>query len=144
MSIHVNSHDYDVETDTSIVYYFDENIEDVTEPNFKDALLSLAEQRPSIDDATTFEQWAKNYGQAWVSQLKNLLIQYRSINHDWKFSTYQIALISQYCQNIDLLIKCLNLPDSFISRSLRKEIEDTLLLPIAEIQKLQLVDLETI
>ncbi|MBN4006004.1 hypothetical protein [Nostoc sp. LPT] len=74
----------------------------------------------------------------WSSEVKNLagklrlmLIKYRNIGHDWKFTERQRDLVQQYYNANKLLVYCLN----SASDEVRSHIEDTLLLPIAEIEK---------
>ncbi len=74
----------------------------------------------------------------WSSEVKNLagelrlmLIKYRNIGHDWKFTERQRYLVQQYYNANKLLVDCLNKA----SEKVRSHIEDTLLLPIAEIEK---------
>ncbi|MEQ9666955.1 NACHT C-terminal helical domain 2-containing protein [Coleofasciculus sp. G2-EDA-02] len=62
------------------------------------------------------------------------MIQYRNIGHNWQFSDSQKQLLKQYYDANKLLVDCLN-SDCYVSQEVRQEIEDTLLLPIAEIEK---------
>jgi predicted NACHT family NTPase len=64
------------------------------------------------------------------------MIDHRNIGHDWQFSDQQKQLLQQYYDANKLLVDCLN-SDCDVSREVRQEIEETLLLPIAEIQKRQ-------
>ncbi len=75
------------------------------------------------------EQW----WQAWTNQLHAVMIEHRNIGHDWQFSGEQKQLLQQYYDANKLLVDCLN-SDCYISRSVRDEIEATLLLPITEIK----------
>jgi predicted NACHT family NTPase len=81
-----------------------------------------------------FQKWWKANGKAWTTELQNILIQYRNIGHDWQFIEKQQQLLQQYYDANKLLIACLN-SDCYVSREVRQEIEDTLLLPISEIEK---------
>jgi len=75
-------------------------------------------------------------GQTWVDQLKYLMIKHRNIGHEWQFSDAQKQLLRQYYDANKLLVDCLN-SDCYVSREVRQEIEDTLLLPMSEIEKRQ-------
>ncbi|MBD2676842.1 MULTISPECIES: NACHT C-terminal helical domain 2-containing protein [Nostoc] len=66
-----------------------------------------------------------------AGKLRLMLIKYRNIGHDWKFTKRQWYLIQQYYNANKLLVDCLNQA----SDKVRSHIEDTLLLPIAEIEK---------
>ena len=97
------------------------------------SLQQLGEQIPS-ENADVFQKWWQGNGQAWTDELRALLILNRNIGHDWQFSTKQQELLQQYYDGNKFLVKCLN-SDCYVSREVRQEIEDTLLLPIAEIEK---------
>nr|WP_322719785.1 hypothetical protein [Nostoc sp. ChiQUE02]MDZ8232839.1 hypothetical protein [Nostoc sp. ChiQUE02] len=57
------------------------------------------------------------------------MIQHRNIGHDWQFNDDQRQLLQQYYDANKLLVDCLN-SECYVSRSVRQEIEDTLLLPV--------------
>ncbi|MFE1747863.1 NACHT domain-containing protein [Coleofasciculus sp. H7-2] len=109
------------------------------EPELKRALKQLQEtlkdQQPNlIKDTKGYKSWWKNEGQAWTEQLKDLMIKYRNIGHDWQFNEQRKEILDQYYDANLLLVECLN-SDCYISREVRQEIKDTLLLPITEIEK---------
>ena len=58
------------------------------------------------------------------------------IGKNWQFSEEQKELLMQYYDANKLLVDCLN-SYCVVSDKVRQEIEDTLLLPIAEIEKRQ-------
>ncbi|MEQ8469040.1 NACHT domain-containing protein [Coleofasciculus sp. E1-EBD-02] len=78
-------------------------------------------------------EWLIDHGQAWTDNLRNLLISNSSISQEWQFSKEQINLLQKYRDGNLLLVNCLN--NSEVSPEVRQEIEDTLLLPITEIEK---------
>jgi predicted NACHT family NTPase len=80
------------------------------------------------------EQWLKANSQVWTEQLRAVMIQYRNIGHDWKFSKQQKELLKQYYNANKLLVDCLN-SGCNVTPAVREEIEETLFLPIAEIEK---------
>jgi hypothetical protein len=80
-------------------------------------------------------QW-KNEVIDLAEQLRGLMIEHFNIGHDWQFNNEQKQLLQQYYDANKLLVDCLN-SDCYVSRDVREEIEETLLLPIAEIQKRQ-------
>ena len=107
------------------------------DPELNQVLRQLKEQLPNPnDDEKIFKQWWKENGQAWTNQLRSMMLEHRNIGHDWQFSQQQRELLKQYYDANFLLVKCLN-SDCYVSREVRQEIEDTLLLPIAEINKHQ-------
>lgn len=83
-----------------------------------------------------FVDWWQAKGQAWTEQLKAIMIEYSNIEYDWQFSDKQKQLLQLYYDANKLLVDCLN-SDCYASREVRQEIEETLLLPITEIQKRQ-------
>ncbi|MBW4487209.1 MAG: NACHT domain-containing NTPase [Trichocoleus desertorum ATA4-8-CV12] len=81
-----------------------------------------------------FLNWWWTNGNHWFNELKSLIAEHCNIGHDWHFSDEQQQLIHDYRDANELLVDCLN-SDCYVSREVRQEIEDTLLLPIAEIEK---------
>ena len=76
-----------------------------------------------------FQQWWSKHGKTWRDQLRNAMVTYRNIGHDWQFSEAQVALLNQYVAANQLLVDCLN-RDCYVTHSVRQEIEATLLLPV--------------
>ncbi|MEH1945108.1 MAG: NACHT domain-containing NTPase [Nostoc sp.] len=103
----------------------------------KSALLPLTNQLPEPKrDLEIHKQWWKTNGQNWTQQLRAVIIKYRTIDSDWELSKHQKELLNKY-YNVNLfLVECLN-SDCYVSREVRQQIEDTLLLPIAEIKQRQ-------
>ena len=66
--------------------------------------------------------------------LHNIAIEYRNIGHRWVLSDAQKDLFCQYYTANDILLYCL-MSQCNIDTNVRKEIEKTLLLPSAEIEK---------
>ncbi|MEH2321148.1 MAG: hypothetical protein V7K24_29565 [Nostoc sp.] len=64
------------------------------------------------------------------------MIKYRNIGYDWQFSDKQKELLKQYYNANKILVDCLN-SDCYVSLEVRQQIEETLLLPIAEIKQRQ-------
>ncbi|MEO1146232.1 MAG: NACHT domain-containing protein [Cyanobacteria bacterium J06638_22] len=93
----------------------------------------LRERLPKdVQTRDVLKQWWKDHGQAWANQLQSVMIEHRNIGHDWHFSDAQRAKLENYYEANKLLGDCLN-SDGYVSREVRQEIEDTLLLPIAAI-----------
>jgi predicted NACHT family NTPase len=107
----------------------------VVEPELMQALQQLKQQLLHPDgDKEIFRQWWQANGQAWTRELRQIIISYRNIGHDWQFSEQQKSLLRKYYDANKLLVYCLN-SASNVSPAVRQEIEETLLLPIAHIQK---------
>ncbi|MEH2328162.1 NACHT C-terminal helical domain 2-containing protein [Nostoc sp.] len=101
------------------------------------SLQELQELIPDLDrDKKKFDKWCQFNSQAWIKQLREVMIKYRNIGHEWQFSNEQKKLLQQYYDANKLLVDCLN-SDCYVSREVRQQIEDTLLLPIAEIKQHQ-------
>ncbi|MEH2452457.1 NACHT C-terminal helical domain 2-containing protein [Nostoc sp.] len=99
-------------------------------------LQKLRDQLPSGQDSEESQKWWLANGKAWCEELREVIIKYRNIGHDWQFSNEQKELLQQYDDANKLLVDCLN-SDCYVSREVRQKIEDTLLLPIAEIKQRQ-------
>lgn len=107
--------------------------------NFRlqDSLISLKNQIPNLDSfAGSFEQWWKINGSAWTTQLREIMIQYRSIGHLWSFIILRKKELRQYYDANQLLVDCVNL-SRIVDDGIRREIEEELLLPVSEIEKRQ-------
>jgi predicted NACHT family NTPase len=105
-------------------------------PELRQAVQELKEQLPDPDsDEERFKQWWQANGQAWINQLRSvIIIHYRNVGHDWQFSKEQKKVIKQYYDANTLLVDCLNRAAD-VTPAMRSHIEETLLLPIAEIEK---------
>lgn len=84
-------------------------------------------------DLEKFNAWWQIHGQVWTEHLKIMTTKYSNISQNWLFSAQQKKLLRQYYDTNKLLVECLN--NSEVSHEIRQEIEDNLLLPIAEIEK---------
>ncbi|BAY17602.1 hypothetical protein NIES21_34420 [Anabaenopsis circularis NIES-21] len=107
-------------------------------PETKQELLKLKEKLPVLDyDSNHFKKWWKVNGQYWTAQFKSVMNQYHnSIDKIWQLSQKQKDLIKQYHDANVLLMECLN-SNCYVSYKVRQYIEDTLLLPLAEIKPYQ-------
>lgn len=109
----------------------------VLKPEFCQILQDLKAQLPFPDeDLSAFRTWWK-MNQNWSKKLWSAMIQYCNIGHEWSFTPSNIELLQQYLIANLLLLHCLN-SNCYVSRSIRTKIEDTLLLPIAEIERCKL------
>jgi hypothetical protein len=82
----------------------------------------------------TFKQWWTTHGYEWTDDLRQVMITYRDIGHDWQFTNEQKKLLQQYYDANLLLIQCLNSDCCYVSRHVRQSIEDTLLLPYEKLK----------
>jgi predicted NACHT family NTPase len=109
------------------------------DPDFESSLKqSLQKQQKQLLEIEKEEErlieWTKTNSLVWIEQLRDFIMQYQNINREWQFSNQQEKALKQYYLANRLLVHCLN-SDCYVSREVRQEIEDTLLLPIAEIEK---------
>ena len=66
----------------------------VVEPELMQALQEIKKQLPHPDgDKEIFRQWWQANGQAWTRELRQIIISYRNIGHDWQFSEQQKSLL---------------------------------------------------
>jgi predicted NACHT family NTPase len=101
------------------------------DPELQRSLQSLKDQllENSRENRENFKQWWQTNGTAWTEDFRAILIQYRNIGHDWQFTDSQKQLLREYYDANKLLVNCLN-SDCYVSREVRQEIEDNLLLPV--------------
>lgn len=105
------------------------------EPELKQALQQLKEQLPERDrDEKILRDWWKANGQAWADRVKKVIVSYKSLGKIWNFTAQQKQLLKQYYDANLLLVLCLN-SDCDLSRNVRSQITDNLLLPMAEIKQ---------
>jgi predicted NACHT family NTPase len=117
----------DIGLDFSLAFFDSElALKFVSNPELKEALQQVNAQRPNRDNQDMFKQWHE--------QLRLVAIEHRNIGHDWQFNHSQKERLDQYYDANKLLVDCLN-SDCYVSREVRQEIEETLLLPIAQIKK---------
>ncbi|MFN6472894.1 MAG: NACHT domain-containing protein [Nostoc sp. SerVER01] len=115
---------------------FNEAIELVIAPKLKQVLQKLKIQLPDIDsNPEKFREWWQTKGKVWGKQLRYLLIKYRNIGYDWDFNEQQKELLQKYYDVNKLLVDCLNSATD-VTPTVRQKIEDTLLLAIADIEKI--------
>ncbi|MEH2204934.1 MAG: hypothetical protein V7K53_12780 [Nostoc sp.] len=105
-------------------------------PKTKKALLELRKKLPIVSNKKLFHKWWKTNRLSWIEQFKTVMIQYHNIAPKWQLSVQQKELLKQYYDANKLLLECLK-SDCYVSREVRQQIEDTLLLPIAEIKQRQ-------
>lgn len=101
-------------------------------PEFHQNLQRIKSQLPNPNqDIAALREWGTMKGQAWAEELRSAMIEYRSIWHNWPFTSTQIELLKRYFNANLLLVNCLNSKGAYVSREVRQSIEDTLLLPIS-------------
>lgn len=104
-------------------------------PELKQALQQLQDKLPDDLDENN-QKWLKTQSaRDWREELRQVIIKYRGIGHDWQgqFTPAERELLKSYYNANALLARCLN-GNSVVSPHVRQEIEDTFLLPYAEIK----------
>ena len=105
-----------------------------TDPKLKLKIDGLKAQLPDIKDVDALKSWWAERGAEWIAQLRQVMIEHRNIGHDWQFTEAQTETLQQYYDANLLLVDCLN-SDCYVTKATRQYIEDTLLLPLSEIEK---------
>ncbi|MDF0554057.1 NACHT domain-containing protein [Kamptonema sp. UHCC 0994] len=100
----------------------------------KQLLGKLKKGLPDRQNLKKYKTWWQTNGQTWINTLKSVMKERRNIGHDWQFNNDQLKMLRQYYDSNKLLVDCLN-SGCRVSDEVREEIEDTLLLPIAEIER---------
>jgi predicted NACHT family NTPase len=110
-------------------------LEDLAQQSeLKQHLQNLQEQLPNRNHGQRFQQWWRHNGERWADNLRQLIMSYRDIGHDWRFTDDQAEKLRKYCAGNLLLFQCLN-SECYVSREVREEIEATMLLSVAEIER---------
>ncbi|XWK91520.1 MAG: NACHT domain-containing NTPase [Phormidium sp.] len=105
------------------------------EPEISKIIQQLQAEMPDPDhNKEVFDSWWNRNNQAWIEQLKNLNIPDFNVSRDNLSEKRLKDSLKQYYELNQYLFNCLK--NSFNrSANIRNEIEDTLLLPIAEIKR---------
>ncbi|MCL1465588.1 NACHT domain-containing protein [Argonema galeatum] len=105
------------------------------EPELEKILQQLYDQLPQpYSQEAMFKQWWRDNGWNVTTQLTKLMNKHCNIGRDWQLNEQQKGLLKQYYDANRLLVECLN-SGCEVTPEVRHEIEDTLLLPIAEIER---------
>lgn len=99
-------------------------------------LQRLRNELPDASEANwqEFQLWWKNEGSTWIEALRQVINRHRDIGHDWQFTNQQKQQLQRYYDANNFLIELLKQP-GVVSDQVRQEIEDNLLLPIAELKR---------
>jgi predicted NACHT family NTPase len=137
----------DLQVDLSLIIDFDPTLNFYMDDSLRQSLQRVTSILPNLDKIkewyfdkykwwTENREWWQVNGQGWTELLRNVVVEHRGISQDWQFSNHQKELLQQYYEANNLLVNCLN-SCCRVSDKVRQEIEETLLLPIAEIKKCQ-------
>ncbi len=89
--------------------------------------------KPDWDDELCEPYWEESW-EAWREELCYVIDEYHNWIHDWEFEDEQERYLQDYYYANKLLIDCID-NTSGVTPERQHEIEETLLLPIAEIEK---------
>lgn len=103
-------------------------------PKLQLLIQALKKELPSHEGIECRMQWWIESAKKWAERLRKVMIEHRNIGHDWQFSEAQKEKLRQYYDANKLLVDCLN-SDCYVTKATRQYIEDTLLLPLSEIEK---------
>lgn len=98
----------------------------------KAQLPQLAGKQTNPSHQTQFKQWWKANGIAWLEQLREVAIAYRNMGFKWQMSKKQKEALKHYYLANQLLVECLN-SNYYVTRTVRSQIEQSLLLPSADL-----------
>jgi predicted NACHT family NTPase len=103
-------------------------------PELKRELQEVYDRLPDPNNYNQYKQWWEQQGKQWTEDLRQIMIKHRNIGHDWQFTNEQKQKLQQYHDANLLLAQCLK-SECYLSREVREEIEETMLLPVAEIER---------
>jgi predicted NACHT family NTPase len=102
---------------------------------FRQVIRELKNQiPPKAQGKIFFQEWWELNARFWTEQLRSIMLEFRNIGHNWDLEPEERELLEKYYNANKLLVDCLNSGCS-VNNEVREAIEDTLLLPIAEIEK---------
>lgn len=120
--------------DCTLARSLDRAIELSVDRELQRSLQHLKEQLPNPDASEeSFKRWWKTGGKAWTERLRAVQIKYRNIGYDWQFSRQQKQALQQYHDATKLLVDCIK-SSCYMTHAVREELEETLLLPIVEVE----------
>lgn len=107
------------------------------DPELQQSLKRFKNQIPTPErDDQKYQKWLKMNGKIWTQNLRMAIIQHRNIGYEWQFDLEERKLLKQYYYANKILVDCLQ-ENQKVSHQVKQKVEDTLLLPVAEIEKYQ-------
>jgi predicted NACHT family NTPase len=98
------------------------------QPSLQEALQDLKSQLPfPSQGGEVLKIWWQDHGNAWIEDLRTLMIETRQIGHNWQFNQHELEQIQQYWDANKLLLDCLNRA-SDVTPKLRNFIKENLFL----------------
>lgn len=105
-------------------------------PDLISRLHQLKVELPKSNRPQEIQRWWLLHGTLWTEQLQQVMIDYRNIGHDWQFTQEQQQKLQRYFETNKFLVDLMKI-DGAASEECCTEIEESLLLPLAELQRLQ-------
>ena len=134
---------------TSPHYIFGHGLDELIDSELRHSLEEIyimPQYKHFYEKKRVLGEWSSLRGWRWETtekdreatkrELRKITLNYRNIGHNWEFNSCQKTLLEQYYSANLLLVDCMN-SDCALSSNIRNEIEETLLLPIAEVEKCQ-------
>lgn len=121
--------------DFALDFALDLALDFVLDPQLQRKLQELRNLLPNKSDRNhekLLNHWWQTSSEAWIEELRSVMIHYCNIGYDWQFSETQLQLLWQYYNASKLLVDCLN-SECYVSRQVRQEIEYNLLLPTVKV-----------
>ncbi|AFY36634.1 putative signal transduction protein with Nacht domain [[Leptolyngbya] sp. PCC 7376] len=119
------------------LYYFLSQIIEKTrekDSNYIKTITLLRNQLPFNEDLKQSASWWYQNGYSWTQQLQEILVIYRNIGHDWQWTDNKKKTLTKYWYVNRFLLECLQ--SAYIRRDVREWIENTMFLPMSEIEKM--------
>jgi GTPase SAR1 family protein/DNA-binding Xre family transcriptional regulator len=106
------------------------------DPSILQQLEPLRNQLPLIgwDNGWEFELWWDDYGQIWSMKFCKVIFEYINVAPSFQFDSQHVCTIRSYYYANVFLAELLEIENA-VSPEARQEIEDNLLLPIAELKR---------
>jgi predicted NACHT family NTPase len=98
----------------------------------KRQLQDLLDELPEKEEE--FDKWLGESEPFWFEELRSIVITHRNIGHYWQLDEVRIDLLEKYYHANKLLVQCIS-QSEILNTTVGKEIEEVLLLPIAQIEK---------
>jgi len=105
----------------------------------KSQVNSLGLQILTLQESEDFFSFWQEHGKEWHQSLSSMIMRYLNIGHDWSLEYEEKEKLQHYYEANLLLIECLN-SDCYVTKATRQYIEDTLLLPLSELEKYPVPD----
>lgn len=128
---HALNNDIDLAHARNLAYAFDHDCDLALDI---DPTLANKLQQLSMQNREDSQHWWITKELAWTEELRQAMIDHRKIGHDWQFTESQEQALQRYYDANKFLVELLK-QDGAVSESVRQEIEDNLLLPIAELKR---------